>query len=105
MFDGRLIMHEHNDDLQSLVQAETGRLRDIFGDTCAPLTKVIDAAAAAHARRVYAERKWAEDRRPDSPWLKVARDALRDYQAALRLLLKHADTEVARDIFASIGRE
>jgi hypothetical protein len=100
-------MHDmHDDDLQRLAQAEADRLRGILDGTPAALAKIIDAAAAAHARRVYAERMWGETgKRPDSPWLKTARDALRDYQATLRLLLKHTDTEVARDIFASVGRE
>jgi hypothetical protein len=100
-------MHEHNDDLQSLVQAETGRLRNILDSAPAALAKMIDAAAMAHARRVYAERMWSETgKRPDSPWLKVARDALRDYQSSLRLLLKHVDdAETPRDLFAITGRE
>jgi hypothetical protein len=47
-----------------------------------------------------------EGRQPDSPWLKVARDALRDYQSSLRLLLKHADdTEDISDLFATMRRE
>jgi hypothetical protein len=90
-----------HDDLQRLTQVEADRLRGIFDGVHASLAKIIDAAAVAHARRVHAERMWSESGKlPDSPWLKVARDALRDYQSALRLLLKHADTEVARDVFA-----
>lgn len=100
-------MHEHNDDLQRLAQAETDRLRGIFDGVHASLAKMIDAAAMAHARRIHAEKMWDDEgRQPDSPWLKVARDALRDYQSSIRLLLKHADdTEDISDLFATMRRE
>jgi hypothetical protein len=108
MFDGRLIMHDmHDDDLQHLMQVESNRLRNNLDSVPPSLAKVIDAAAMAHARRIHAERMWSEEgKRPDSPWLKVARDALRDYQSSLRLLLKHIDdAETPRDLFAIMRRE
>ena len=81
-----------NEELDFLALTEAERLRGCLDGLNPLLERLIDAAALAHARRILADRAWAEEGgKPDSPWLKVSRDALRDYQAALRLLLKHAD--------------
>lgn len=82
-----------NKELESLALAEAERLRACLEGLNPLLERLIDAAAVAHARRILADRAWSEEGgRPDSPWLRASRDALRDYQAALRLLLKHAET-------------
>jgi hypothetical protein len=79
------------DELKLLAEAEARRLRDCLDELNPVLEQLIDAAAAAHARYRLAEQAWGSGGcKPDDPWLKVARDALRDYQAALRLLLKHS---------------
>ncbi len=81
-----------DEELESLAMSEAERLRGCLDGLNPVLERLIDAAAMAHARRILADRAWSDDgSRPDSPWLKVSRDALRDYQAALRLMLKHAD--------------
>jgi hypothetical protein len=52
---------------------------------------VIEAAGMAHARRILAEVVWVgTGAQPDSPWLREARDALRDYLAAIRLILEYS---------------
>jgi hypothetical protein len=82
-----------DEELKLLASAEARRLRGCL-DGLDPLWgQLIDAASVAHARRVLAERAWSDGGcKPDDPWLKVSRDSLRDYQAALRLLLKHANS-------------
>lgn len=78
-------------ELQNLIEIESARLREHLGDLNPILDRLVEAAATAHARHVAAEREWRrEGSEPKSPWLKVSRDALRDYQSALRLMLKHA---------------
>jgi len=84
------------EELKLLAAAEAARLRDCLDGLAPLLEQLIDAASVAHARRVLAEQAWSDGGcRPDSPWLKVARDSLRDYQSALRLLLKHASSASA----------
>jgi hypothetical protein len=81
-----------DEELTILAAAEARRLRDCLDELNPVLEQLIDAAAAAHARYRLAEQAWSNGGcKPDDPWLKVARDSLRDYQAALRLLLKHAN--------------
>ena len=81
-----------DEELKLLAAAEARRLRDCLDELNPLLERLIDAAAAAHARHRLAEQAWSDGGcLLDSPWLKVARDSLRDYQAALRLLLKHAN--------------
>ena len=85
-----------NEELDFLALTEAERLRGCLDGLNPLLERLIDAAALAHARRILADRAWSEEGcKPDSPWLKVSRDALRDYQAALRLLLRHAEVERA----------
>jgi hypothetical protein len=80
-----------DEELKLLTAAEAQRLRDCLDELNPALEQLIDAAAAAHARYRLAEQVWGNGGcKPDDPWLKVTRDSLRDYQAALRLLLKHA---------------
>lgn len=82
-----------DEELKSLALAEAERLRSCLEGLNPVLERLVDAAALAHARRILADRAWSEEGcRPDSPWLKTGRDALRDYQASLRLLLKHSET-------------
>jgi len=80
-----------DEELKLLAEAEARRLRECLDGLDPLLEQLIDAASVAHARRVLAERAWSDGGcKPNDPWLKVSRDSLRDYQAALRLLLKHA---------------
>jgi hypothetical protein len=82
-----------DEELKILAAAEARRLRDCLDGLNPLLEQLIDAASVAHARRVLAERAWSDGGcKPDDPWLKVARDSLRDCLAAMRLLLKHANS-------------
>lgn len=84
-----------NNELDSLARDEAERLRGCLEGLNPLLERLIDAAALAHARRIHADRAWREEgQRPDSRWLKVSRDALRDYQGALRMMLKHNNNEI-----------
>lgn len=82
-------MHEQ---LLEIAAGEAERLRAHLADLNPLLARLVDAAAIAHTRRITADNNWMrEGGRPDSPWLKVSRDALRDYLVAVRLLVKHSE--------------
>lgn len=93
------------EELTSLGLAEAARLRESLGELPAALQRLVDATASAHARRVVAERQWLETGGgPTSPWLRVAREALADYQRGLRLLLQYArPPESVADPLAFLG--
>lgn len=92
------------DAIAQLADREARRLRETLGDVPLALHRLIDLAASAYARARHAEDAWrSEGADPTSPWLKLARDAHRDYRAALALLLRHVEDVSAGDPLGLLG--